>query len=259
MSLNEFLIQPHYCLSLATLRKEGSSYILNTVRDLKPAEVDHNSIGVLQIDSGQCTAWVIATPQCLYIGGSQALCIVCTCAHILFSPFAKGDENKNAIFTFGQTESEIIDGLSPINCHQAFLLYSPVDTLANDPEYDPISGNPFSIPHDLSLFLVLKRYKEETANLFPVNPEPLRVHENTTVEGAILGYPLVNRESIEALILPDMENLGFCQSQVEEAFKASKSLVASPGVVIQKSVEDNLIPVTNPAAPRLSGAPMLIK
>ena len=128
-------------------------------------------------------------PRCVYIGESQVLCIVCTCAHILFSPFAIDNEDENAIFAFSQTESEITYGLPPNNCHHAFLLYSPTDIIENDPESYPISGNPFSMPHDLSLFLILKRHEEEKANLFVVNPEPSLLHEEREVGGVILGYP----------------------------------------------------------------------
>ena len=59
-----FELQPQrpYGLLLATFEEEDRIYALNHVRDLAPAEVPKNSIGILQIGTSQCTAWVVAVP-----------------------------------------------------------------------------------------------------------------------------------------------------------------------------------------------------
>ena len=85
-------IHHHYGLLLATFKEENGERVLNEhgqpilnhVRDYYPDEVPTNSIGVIQVGRGQCTAWVVAVPEQLTIGNKQVLCFVITCGTHLY-------------------------------------------------------------------------------------------------------------------------------------------------------------------------------
>ena len=71
-------VRRHYGLLLANFQKKDGECILSRVHDFNPADVPENSIGVLEINNYQCTAWVIAVPAQLTIGYKQVLCFLIT-------------------------------------------------------------------------------------------------------------------------------------------------------------------------------------
>ena len=247
-----------FCLTLATFKKIDGKFVLNSVRDYQPTEVLGNSIGVLRIGQSECTAWVISTPKQLTIGMQQVLCIVCTAGHSLINPFAPTIKKK-VKFTFAQDNIEISAAFATGLAYDAFPIYCPSNVEADDFETDPISKNKFSLPHDIALFAVLKKATYDEVVCFDIDVQPLSFEENNTTELSVLGYPLVVEESVEALVVPDKKQLGLETAEIEKAFKGNRSLVISPGVPLQKSTEDTLIAITNPAAPRLSGSPLIFQ
>ena len=247
------------CFTLATFKKIGEQFILNTVKDFQPNEVLENSIGVLRIGNSECTAWVIAVPKQITIGKEQILCIVCTAGHSLINPFTHPSKEKVS-FTFAQKNQEIDIDFDLNRAYKAFPIYCPSDVEDTDSEIDPISGNTFSLSHDISLFAIIKKIaKRDTVNCLEINVQSLCFEENNDIEINVLGYPLELEHIVEALIVPDNDRLGLTTSQIEEEFTGLRSLVISPGTHIKKSTEDTLIAVTNPAAPRLSGCPLILR
>ena len=83
--------------------------------------------------------------------------------------------------------------------------------------------------------------------------------ETESYKVELLGYPMVETLSIDTLILPGMKSLNLTSQNVEDAFKGSKDLVVSPGNIIKKIDDENLIALSNPAAPRSSGSPLFLE
>ena len=104
----------------------------------------------------------------------------------------------------------------------------------------------------------MRRHPADTVTCFNVNFNPFTFEEDNQIETTVLGYPLVQNDKIETLIVPDKEQLGLSNIEIENAFLGNKSLVISPGEPMKKDAKDNLIAITNPAAPRLSGSPFLL-
>ena len=267
MSSLEIPMHHHYGHLLATFQEKNGKReltadgrpILNPVRDYNPSEVPENSIGIIQIGTFQCTAWVVAVPEQLTIANKQVLCFVITCGHSFIHPFAKDSFRHVVRFTFEQDDASIADDLRRDDYLQGYPIFCPTDVQAEDPEIDPISRQRFELPHDIALFAIMKAKKRNiTANVFPFTFKNIAVEENSLQEANVIGYPKVTDYDIQPLILPGMEAYMMPPEQVTDAFQGKRSLVVSPGVILPKSGEDNYYAVTNPAAPRLSGAPLII-
>ena len=185
------------------------------------------------------------------------LCIVCTCAHSFFSPFNRLSTTPRAFFTFSQTEDQITNDLAK-KSHEAFLIYSPGDFKASDPERDPFTNREFSLPHDISLFIVIKESQNDEANSFPVRSGLFDVQEHSDEEVKLYGYPLITESTIEQMILPDMEKLNIKPEDVTKAFHGEKVLIVSSGTIMKKTSNDALIAISNPAALRMGGCPLVL-
>ena len=174
-------------------------------------------------------------------------------------PFATSSLTSVVRFIFEQDETSIDNELMRQDYLQGYPVFCPTDIKAEDAEVHPISKQVFDLPHDIALFAIMKpKSREIVANVFPLSFEGIAVKEKSLQEATIIGYPVVKDDKIQPLILPDMKAYEMTSEQVTEAFKGKKSLVVSPGSILPRSAEDNYYAVTNPAAPRLSGAPFII-
>ena len=193
--------------------------------------------------------------------GKKVFCIVCTCAHAFLNIFGNESLFDKMIFTFSDKEIEINQDLSDTgNGYRAYPVFCPATVDAVDGEVDPMSGRMFSLPHDIALVLVLERdnFADQkginVANPFQVTFQHPSGEEN--IEANLIGYPTVTEASVKSSVLPDIDELGISYEDLRAAFYRPKALVASPGKIIKQSRE--MIAITNPAAPRLSGSPLII-
>ena len=104
-----------------------------------------------------------------------------------------------------------------------------------------------------------RKDKVVTVNPFIFTFKDIDIDKDSPQETTIIGYPRVIDDAIQPSILPDIFDLGIQPSELEAAFRASRSLVVSPGYILQKSDREHCFAVTNPSAPRLSGAPLIIE
>ena len=244
-----------FCFSQATFSNNGSNLVLNSVRDYIQGEVLENSIGVLEVNSSQYTAWVTATPKQLSIGEEEILCIICTCGHAFINPF-EDIQRCEAYFTFAQTEKKLCGITKSKHAHKAYIIYCPIDVMATDPEIDPTSGVPFYLPHDIALFAVVKNNNTDIANYFPIDYSNFVVDSNNPEEVDLLGYPMIEKRLISE-VLPCREDLGISHGDLKKAFTGIRSLVISPGKIRKKKSLDSLITISNTAAKRSNGSPLL--
>ena len=243
----------HYCLSLATLNRTGGKLQLNCSRDCAQGEIQQNSIGVISLNGKESTAWVASVPTKLIINECEILCIVVSCAHSFLNIFELNLPTPPYYFTFANEEYQIERDFRSPDCRKAFLIYSAFDIDTEFPEIDPITKMKFSVPHDIAIFAVTKKDPTDLANCFTVKMQSFKIDDNK--ETVLYGYPYVE-DKIETFILPGMEKLEITADEVKSSFVRSKALVACPGYVLASS--NDLIAVTNPAAPRNSGSPFLV-
>ena len=257
MALFWYPPQPYYGFNLATFHKEKDAFALNSVCNYSEAEVKYHSIGVLGTSTSQSTAWVIGRPKNLKVQGKSVLCVVCTCAHAFINIFGTTCLLDDAVFTFAETENKIQKDLAN-GGYKALPIFCPATADTPYPEIDPISKRIFSLSHDIAIFIVLEKdhcsRETEVANPFQVN----YCISNAEAEKAynLAGYPSISKESVASAVLPDMKKLHITFDDLAKAFKADKALVASPGNVLERN--NDMIAITNPAAPRMSGSPLII-
>ena len=185
-----------------------------------------------------------------------------TCGHSFMAPFPRDNTIPLLRFTFQQMEKDIKQELygKKSQCHEAYLIYCPTSVEASDPEIDPISGLVFDLPHYVALFAVMKKEACNTeVGKMNVNFDRLFAATENLEEVNLIGFPHISHKAIRNVILPDMDELQVKEFDVRKAFQGSKSLIVSPGNMMRKNENDNMIALTNPAAPRMSGSPLIYR